>query len=218
MSLPQPVISGPLWKPGRATRVRRQLPGSAVTLDTELRLVAMFPSRIPRSRSTLAAGVTLLREDGVTIVGHAFWDGDDRSSPQLTATIHADPDLDAEPAKPPPPPTAAHEVQLDVSGFDLDAGGASRRVPACRQSLLAELTGVRPPWHPPATLTGRDWQGPRSCFDLVSDLAEQGGDERPSPFWQGPQDPDVAQQTQCAPIPTAAVPRRRRRCCGSSCP
>jgi hypothetical protein len=77
---------------------------------------------------------------------------------------------------------------VDVSSFDrqLDGGGASSRIRTFRQTLLGTLLGVQAP---PIGASDPEWSrlaGTRSCFDLVADLATEGGLGRLTPFWHGP--------------------------------
>jgi len=86
---------------------------------------------------------------------------------------------------------------VDVVGIDraLDSGGASTRIRAYRQALLATLTGVQAPVAPAADADWSRLAGTRSCHDLVADLVAEGGLGRLAPFWEGPTD-DVLTQSE----------------------
>lgn len=81
---------------------------------------------------------------------------------------------------------------VDVVGFDrrLDDSGASVRVRDHRRALMADLAGVSPGEPEFIRLFGT-----RTCVDVIADLVGQGGLGRLAPFWPGPTDTDVVEQT-----------------------
>lgn len=87
---------------------------------------------------------------------------------------------------------------VDVVGFDrrTDDGGASVRIRNHRRALMADLAGISAGEPEFVRLFGT-----RTCVDVIADLVGQGGLGRLAPFWPGPSDTDVLEQTDAVADP-----------------
>src|SRR5258708_3116497 len=80
MALMQPVVVGPLSELSSSVRVRGQMPGATVTVETGSRTVAKGVATSGDQRFPLTAGITLSRHEVLYAVQHLGGDLSDTPS------------------------------------------------------------------------------------------------------------------------------------------